>query len=436
MRRVVVATLLFAVLAIGATGTLALVAYRSVEQGLEQEFVQRLRGVAITAATQVSAADMADARRLGEAGGGYLALQVGIQQLCAIPGNANASVLDSTGRVLYECRSEERQGLKSTLDSLARPALQGALAGRAQVSDMFHYGDHVLRAGIAPVLSEGARGHVVGVVAVEADPAYRTPLDALRRRLALITLVIGAALAVLAFVVVRTAWSSAALEHRLSHAENLAAMGRLTATLAHEIKNPLAIIRGSARRLGKLDTQAQQRAEEVVTEVDRLTATVNRYLQFARGGPVTVGEGDARATLDATLALLEDETRARQVTVTRAGEWPAEAPVRLDPDGLKQIFLNLMLNALEAMEGGGTIVVTLAETRGRVEIEFRDSGPGIAPDTLRRMGEPFVTSKAQGTGLGLFLTRRLAESAGGTLEVGNAAGGGAHARVSLPRRRN
>ena len=102
MRRVVVATLLFAVLAIGATGALALVAYRSVEQGLEQEFVGRLRGVAITAATQVSAADMADARRLGEAGGGYLALQVGVQQLCAIPGNANASVLDSTGRVLYE----------------------------------------------------------------------------------------------------------------------------------------------------------------------------------------------------------------------------------------------------------------------------------------------------------------------------------------------
>jgi signal transduction histidine kinase len=148
-----------------------------------------------------------------------------------------------------------------------------------------------------------------------------------------------------------------------------------------------------------------------------------------------MGDGDARASLDATLALLEDETRARRVTVTRAREWPAVAPVGLDPDGLKQIFLNLLLNALEAMEGGGTIEVSLAETRGRVEIVFRDSGPGIAPDTLRRMGEPFVTSKAQGTGLGVFLTRRLAESAGGTLEVGNAPGGGAQARVSLPRRR-
>jgi signal transduction histidine kinase len=435
VRRVVLATLLFAVLAIAATGTLALVAYHSVELGLEQEFVQRLRGVAITAATQVSAADIADARRVGEAGGGYLALQVGVQQLCATPGNANASVLDSTGIVLYECRDAERQGLPSVLDSLARPTLRGALAGRGLVSDPYRFEGRVLRAGIAPVFSAGARGHVTGVVAVEAEPGYLAPLAALRRRLALITMVIGAALAVLAWVVVRTAWSSAALERRLSHAENLAAMGRLTATLAHEIKNPLAIIRGSARRLGRLEPEAQQRADEVVGEVDRLTATVNRYLQFARGGETGPGAGDARAALDATLALLEGEAASRRVTLARDGAWPETAPVTLDPDRLKQVYLNLLLNAFEALSGGGTVTVSIGESRGRFEIQVRDSGPGIAPDTLRRMGEPFVTSKAQGTGLGLFLTRRLVESAGGTLEIGNAAGGGALARVTLPRGR-
>ncbi len=437
MRRVLLPTLSFAALAIVAAAALALVAYRSVEQGLESEFTQRLRGMAITAATQLGADDIADARRLGEAGAGYLALLVGVQQLCATPGIANAAVLDSTGSVLYECRGSERRAMPSELDSLARPALRAALAGRAAVSDPYRFGARALRAGIAPVLSDGARGHVVGVIAIEGEMAYRAPLEALRRRLALITLIIGAALAVLAAVVARVTWSSAALERRLSRAENLAAMGRLTATLAHEIKNPLAIIRGSARRLGKLAPEAQQRADEVVGEVDRLTATVNRYLRFARGdGPADGGTpGDARAALDATLALIEGEATARGVTLVREGAWPAIAPVALDADGLRQVALNLLLNAFEAMSSGGTVRVGLAETRGRIEITVRDSGPGIPPDTLRRLGDPFVTTKAQGTGLGLFLTRRLAESAGGALEVTNAPEGGALARVTLPKRR-
>jgi signal transduction histidine kinase len=208
-------------------------------------------------------------------------------------------------------------------------------------------------------------------------------------------------------------------------------MGRLTATLAHEIKNPLAIIRGSARRLGKLEPEARRMADSLVEEVDRLGRTVTRYLQFARGEGEGAGHGDAAAALSATLDLLEGEFRARRCTLERDGI-SGPAIVRLDAESLKQIGLNLVLNALEAAPEGGRVHVTLAVQGGRVEIGVRDDGPGIPADVLPRLGEPFFTTRAQGTGLGLFLTKRLVEGAGGALRVTSRPGEGTLVTVSLP----
>ena len=214
-----------------------------------------------------------------------------------------------------------------------------------------------------------------------------------------------------------------ALERRLSRAENLAAMGSLTATLAHEIKNPLAIIRGSARRLGKLEPEAERMAESVVEEVDRLGRTVSRYLQFARSQVHEAGQGDATAALVATLDLLEGEFRARRCSLEREG-LNVPARVRMEPESLKQVSLNLVLNALEALPEGGFVRVVLVVNEHDAEIRVQDNGPGIAPDVLRRVGEPFFTTKPQGTGLGLFLSRRSVEGAGGKLRVASRAGEG------------
>jgi signal transduction histidine kinase len=208
-------------------------------------------------------------------------------------------------------------------------------------------------------------------------------------------------------------------------------MGRLTATLAHEIKNPLAVIRGSARRLGKLEPEAQHMADSVVEEVDRLNRTVSRYLQFARGERSTEGRGDLAAAVTATLDLLEDEFRARSTALERHG---IEGPlvVRLDVESLKQLALNLVLNALEAQPEGGRVRVTLERRGGAVEMSVRDDGPGIPAEVKSRLGEPFVTTKAQGTGLGLFLARRLVEGAEGELHIASPPGEGATVMVRLP----
>ncbi len=115
---------------------------------------------------------------------------------------------------------------------------------------------------------------------------------------------------------------------------------------------------------------------------------------------------------------------------------PAALPVRLDNESLKQVFLNLMLNALEAVGEGGRLDVAVAERRDRIEVSFADDGPGIAAETLRQLGSPFITTKARGSGLGLFLSRRLVRSAGGELDIESAVGRGTTCTVRLPRGRD
>jgi signal transduction histidine kinase len=399
-----------------------------VRRALEDEFARRLGGLAAAGATQVSADDIADAVRYGEDGTGYIALQVILEQLRAIPGTYNASLLDSARRVVYDCRAEI-EGQPSPLDSLIPASVDEAYRGSATVAPIYARDGGMVRAGLAPVT--GHHG-VAGVLAVEAIPGYVPALEQFGRTMLLTTALI--ALAIGAFVVVRIRLDrrAAALERQLTRAENLAAMGQLTATLAHEIKNPLAVIRGSAQRLGKLEPEARRRAEYVVEEADRLSHTVARYLQFARAAETPGGSGDAIEMLDATLDLLEGELRSRKVVLERETGGPTTAPVRLDNESLKQVFLNLMLNALDAMPEGGRLGVRAGQRRGRVEIAISDTGPGIPAETLRRLGNPFFTTKAKGSGLGLFLSRRLVQSAGGALEITSRQGEGTTCIVRLP----
>jgi signal transduction histidine kinase len=415
------------------TGLLAWVAYSGVRNALETEFGRRLETLARTAASQVSPADLRDAQLLGEEGSGYLALQVLLEELRSSTGLVNAAALDSAGASLYDTRGPEHHRETSPLDSLAHGALARALAGHPAVTPVYRVARQELRAGLAPIRGDG---RVAGVVAVESRVDYLVVLGGFRRTLMLATLLSALGITVLALVIIRVVGSAARLERRLSRAENLAAMGRLTATLAHEIKNPLAIIRGSAERLGKLDPEAGRWAQSVVEETDRLTRTVGRYLQFARGETGASGPGDAAQALGETLDLLEGEFRARRATLTRPEGPPAGLPVRLDNESLKQVFLNLMLNALEAVGEGGRLAVAVAERRDRIEVSFADDGPGIPAETLRQLGNPFITTKARGSGLGLFLSRRLVRSAGGELDIESAVGRGTTCTVRLPRRRD
>ncbi|HVP13917.1 MAG TPA: ATP-binding protein [Terriglobales bacterium] len=433
MQRTLVFITLFAAAVVLATAASAWLTWRGVAGELRAEFEQRIGRIAATAANEIGPGEVAEAR-LREESSAYLSLQIQLVTLRTSTGLANASLIDTAGVTVVDARDPDiAEGLPSALDSLAGRMLVRALRGRGGVSPVYVENGDELRAGFAPIRDDA--GRIEGVVAVEAAPAYARVVSQFGRTLLLIELVTALAIVVLAAFVVRGAAAGARLERRLSRVENLAAMGRLTATLAHEIKNPLAIIRGSAQRLGRLEPEARRMADFVVEEADRLSRTVARYLEFARGNAAPDGAGgDAAAALDATLDLMEGELAVRHVALARAGGFGA-APVALDNESLKQLYLNLILNALDAMPRGGTLTVSAVERAGRFEIGIADDGQGIPAETLRRLGSPFVTTKATGSGLGLFLARRLAESAGGELKIQSEAGRGTTCLLRLPRRR-
>ena len=183
------------------------------------------------------------------------------------------------------------------------------------------------------------------------------------------------------------------------------------------------------------EPEAQRMSEFVIDEVDRLTHTVGRYLSFARGEETPGEAGDAGAALRATLDLLEGELRARSVTLAMNDADLAAAEVALDSESLKQVYLNLILNAVEAMPGGGRITIERAERGGHVQFSIIDTGPGMNREMLEKIRQPFFTTQAQGSGLGLFLTRRLIQSAGGTLEIASEPGCGTTCTARFPKHR-
>lgn len=366
-------------------------------------------------------------------GPGYATLQVQLEGLRGTNDLVNAALFDTAGILLYDSRDAGRVRFPTPLDTLARAAVRAALEGRTAVSGEYPAEGARLRAGIAPVLAPG--GRVVAAVSVEAPVAHGETLADLRRTLALAWGILAVAVVALAALRLRQLAEAERLERELARAETLAGMGRLTATLAHEIRNPLAVIRGSAQRLGKLDAEAKRMADYVVEEADRLSTILGRYLQFAKPDAAPGEGGDAVAALDATLALLEGEARQRRVEIARA-PGPDAAPVGLDNESLKQVYLNALLNAMDAMPDGGRVEVSWTLARGRFEARIADQGPGLSAEQLAQVGEAFRTTKPQGSGLGLFLSRRLARAAGGDLELRNRpVGRGAEWVLRLPGRR-
>lgn len=220
---------------------------------------------------------------------------------------------------------------------------------------------------------------------------------------------------------------------RLSQRRALAAMGEMAASLAHEIRNPLTSIRldlRRARRRVRADPDgAEELVDEAMTQVDRLSKAVEGGLGLAPGGSLAVEsvsiDGPLTRTVRAAAPLLADQ--GCQVSLEVPPELP---PVVGDPAALERLFLNLVLNAGEA---GSTSVriVTRAES-GLMRITVDDDGPGIDPDELERVTQPFVSTKPEGTGLGLPIARRIAEAHGGRLWIERSDRGGTAVWVELP----
>jgi two-component system sensor histidine kinase PilS (NtrC family) len=225
------------------------------------------------------------------------------------------------------------------------------------------------------------------------------------------------------------------LEQEVRTKEKLAAVGEMAAQLAHEIRNPLGSIRGSAQVLmtepGLGDEQGRLLAI-ISRESMRLSDTLNRFLFEARPSSRERGPVDLRPLVEEAVTLLRNgsELRPDHEVVLESDAGPHVCMA--DPDQIKQVFWNLARNAVEAMPDGGRLDVRLRRQGGEVVLSVRDEGRGMGRDELGRMFEPFRTSSAMGTGLGLAIVFRIVRDHGGDIEVRSVPRRGTEIDVRLP----
>jgi two-component system sensor histidine kinase HydH len=274
------------------------------------------------------------------------------------------------------------------------------------------------------MLAPYPRPHLV----IEFEPPL---IERLKTDLAVIAMV--AAIAALVLVAIAIAWwrttaRLATVEHQAERERRLVALGRASSVIAHELRNPLAALKGHAQLLAEdLAEPSRAKAERVVASAERLERLTSVLLDFVRDGPLDVGSWTPAALVERALAGLPTD----RVRVDVHGAPPA---VRVDAERLSLALHNLLENAVQASEGASAPVeirVARDDADGLV-IEVRDHGPGLAPGSEAQIFDPFVTTKTRGTGLGLSIARRIAEQHHGKLRGETHPDGGAVFRLGIP----
>ncbi len=228
-------------------------------------------------------------------------------------------------------------------------------------------------------------------------------------------------------------------EQRALASEKLATIGRMASYVAHEIKNPLSSVNLNlellADEIADYDVPSKEEAGELLNaiqeELDRLTRNVDEYLRFARLPQLHLHIGDVNVMLESLLQLVEAELEQKHIEIIQ--DWDYDVfPVQMDTEHLRSVFLNLICNASEAMPDGGKLHISTRQTDGMVLIHVEDTGCGIRDEDLPFIFEPFYTTKASGTGLGLPYVQQIIHQHEGTIHCTSKVGEGSRFTISLP----
>jgi two-component system, NtrC family, sensor histidine kinase HydH len=227
------------------------------------------------------------------------------------------------------------------------------------------------------------------------------------------------------------------LQQEISRSRRLASLGSLAAGVAHEIRNPLSSLKGFAtyfRERYRDNPADKETAEVMIAEVDRLNRVIGQLLEFARPMTMTLVPISLPVVIRHALKMVEGQAREKGIGIE--AELPPEiGEIPLDADRFSQVLMNLFLNAFAAMEGGGTLRVSLARQDDRtIRISVSDTGTGIPKEDLPRVFDPYFTTKPSGTGLGLPIVQKIVEAHGGEITLASEPGQGTTATVLLPTR--
>jgi len=228
------------------------------------------------------------------------------------------------------------------------------------------------------------------------------------------------------------------MEKRLIMSEKLVATGRLAANIAHEVNNPLfaiansiAVIKGKLKNAGSDIGEVLPLAEKEIARVRKIT---KKLLDYGKVNLETFQESDIDSILSTACEVLLLSKQTRDTAIIREKK-NGNLPILCNPDSLQQVFMNLILNASEAMDGGGEVVIATERKGDSYEIHFRDSGPGFPEAVRKRIFEPFNTSKdTKGAGLGLYISYHIIKRHGGSMFLDEASPSGSHLVITLPQR--
>ncbi len=413
---------------------------------LDEALGQRLLGVA------GSLAEMSDGERIffatvGDTSEGYY-LETLKEKWERIRRQENLAEITLTGitladrlddKIIFSTSASLEVGGPNDFWELDREAVAQAALGKPAVTRLYQLGGPgglMQKSAHAPIFNyiENSRD-VVAIVTVSGNPDFFSALGALRGGAFLTAAAVLLILVLMGIFLFQINRSLERYRASIMRQENLAAMGRMTAGIAHEIRNPLGIIRGAGEHLQRVIESAgikDEVADFIPEEVDRLDQILTGYLAFGSDKEAVAETFDLGDCVRRSSGLVSAELETAGILMEIADKLPP-APVRGDPRRLQQVLLNLLLNARDAMSDGGTLTISMVAEGTSVVLAVSDTGTGLAHVPDGRLFEPFWTSKEKGSGLGLAMSRRIVEDMGGTITLEDRVSArGARAEVVLP----
>jgi len=343
-------------------------------------------------------------------------------------------IIDPKLTVVADARTPASSLQKRTYLQTDSLAISRAFHGFNSSSQLHHIANAYFKNGYAPLRNE--QGKIISLLVTEASASYFTTLKSYKR-IFWIFLLASAALFVLFSLFI---WQSfrrlLVAEESLRQAEHLAFLGKMAAVLAHEIRNPLGIIRGTADVLRSKYKQSDQEElfDYIPSEVNRINALIENFLTYTKQPQLERHSLNIRKFILDLLRQLSISDSQMEIHFETSFQ-NQNLMIQADQNALKQVFLNILQNAIQASQKGNTIKIqqTILRRKGKswVEIMIEDQGSGIEGDP-ERVFEPFYTTKSTGTGLGMPISKKIIESHGGRISIESEPGKGTRVKIILP----
>jgi signal transduction histidine kinase len=343
---------------------------------------------------------------------------------------SNVVILTVDGRTVVDLEGFSEPGEPNPFVDLDFSAVTLARSGLAANTNLYKTGNIYMKSAYAPIKS--AEDDVIGLMGVEAGAGF---FDDLRELSNVIVFILGASIIVVTVLGLLFYRQTAALDRAqaaIIKRENLATMGRMVANIAHDIRNPLSIIKTSAQRLRKKYGTDDEIFSYISDEVDELNGILTSYLDFAGSQrPTTFEAHSLERIVHRCLLVIEPEVQSRNIEFKRQDS-PEDVAIRVDDKRAQQAVMNVLMNALQAVSDGGSIEITIEKRRPYGVIVVSDDGCGIDSKNIKDVTKPFFTTRADGSGLGLSIVNAIIEQHDGRMVIGDRPGGGTIVELMFP----